>query len=164
MTRSYRDEDGFRLGGWLVEQRRKFEEGTLSSKRARALETLGVSFERPRDAAWRRHFEALERRADATGLCDAPARLVTDDGLKLGQWVAKQRKLRREGLLDPDRERRLSAIRFVWAPRDAVARDAAYAAALAAFVAREGHDRVPKRHRELGLGLGEWVYRRRRQS
>ena len=55
-------------------------------------------------------------------------------------------------------------IRFVWAPRDAVSRDAAYAAALAAFVAREGHDRVPKRHRELGLGLGEWVYRRRRQS
>ena len=36
--------------------------------------------------------------------------------------------------------------------------------ALAAFVAREGHDRVPKRHRELGLGLGEWMYRRRRQS
>ena len=164
VRRAYVDDDGFRLGGWLVEQRRKFEEGTLSSKRARALETLGVSFERPRDAAWRRHFEALERRADATGLCDAPARLVTDDGLKLGQWVAKQRKLKLQGALDPDRERRLSAIRFVWAPRDAVARDAAYAAALAAFVQREGHDRVPKRHRELGLGLGEWVYRRRRQS
>ena len=97
-------------------------------------------------------------------MCDAPARLVTDDGLKLGQWVAKQRKLKREGVLDPDRERRLASIRFVWAPRDAAARDAAYAAALAAFVQREGHDRVPKRHRELGLGLGEWVYRRRRQS
>ena len=123
-----------------------------------------MSFERPRDAAWRRHFEALEKRADATGLADAPARLVTEDGLKLGQWVAKQRKLRREGVLDPDRERRLSSIRFVWAPRDAVSREAAYAAALAAFVAREGHDRVPKRHRELGLGLGEWMYRRRRQS
>ena len=164
VKRAHVDEDGFRLGGWLVEQRKKYDEGTLPPKRARALETLGVSFERPRDAAWRRHFEALEKRADATGLADAPARLVTEDGLKLGQWVAKQRKLRREGVLDPDRERRLSSIRFVWAPRDAVSRDAAYAAALAAFVAREGHDRVPKRHRELGLGLGEWVYRRRRQS
>ena len=157
VKRAHVDEDGFRLGGWLVEQRKKYDEGTLPPKRARALETLGVSFERPRDAAWRRHFEALEKRADATGLADAPARLVTEDGLKLGQWVAKQRKLRREGVLDPDRERRLSSIRFVWAPRDAVSRDAAYAAALAAFVAREGLDRVPKRHRELGLGLGEWM-------
>ena len=162
--RTFADEDGFGLGGWLVEQRRRHEEGTLPPKRARALETLGVSFERPRARAWRLHFEALETRADATGRADAPARFVTPEGLKLGQWVAKQRRLKREGALAPERERRLSAIRFVWAPRAAVSRDAAYAAALAAFIAREGHDRVPKRHREAGVGLGEWLYRRRKKG
>lgn len=162
--RTFVDEDGFGLGGWLVEQRRRYGEGSLPPKRARALETLGVSFERPRARAWRIHFEALEARADATGRADAPARHVTEDGLKLGQWVAKQRRLKRKGTLAPARERRLSSIRFVWAPRAAVSRDVAYAAALAAFIAREGHDRVPKRHREAGVGLGEWLYRRRKKG
>ena len=37
VKRAHVDEDGFRLGGWLVEQRKKYDEGTLPPKRARAL-------------------------------------------------------------------------------------------------------------------------------
>ena len=47
-------EDGFNLGGWLLEQRRLRKAGKLSPLKIAVLERLGASLTRPRDARWAR--------------------------------------------------------------------------------------------------------------
>ena len=156
-------EAGFGLGGWLLEQRGAGAAGTLAPPRRRELAAL-TAVAKPRAAAWDRHFDAVAAFRNSHGHAAVPARHEVG-GLKIGQWCVSQRRRHRQGALDADRVRRLETLGFPWAPRAAskAATADAYAAALAVFVAREGHDRVPKRHREAGLRLGEWCYRARRR-
>jgi len=153
-------ERGACLGLWLLDQRNRADAGLLDPVHAEKLDGLGVSWSTPREARWDAAYEALGRYAAARGDCRVPANFTTFDGRKLGQWVVKQRRLKRAGSLAADRAALLDALGFAWAPND---RGDAYAAALAAFVAREGHARVPRKHREADLGLGEWLAKQRRK-
>ncbi|KAH8055794.1 hypothetical protein JL722_8147 [Aureococcus anophagefferens] len=116
----------------------KADAGLLDPVHAEKLDGLGVSWSTPREARWDAAYEALGRYAAARGDCRVPANFTTFDGRKLGQWVVKQRRLKRGPRGGP--RALLDALGFAWAPND---RGDAYAAALAAFVAREGHTRVP---------------------
>ncbi|KAH8074823.1 hypothetical protein JL720_10563 [Aureococcus anophagefferens] len=151
-------ERGARLGLWLLDQRNRADAGLLDPVHAEKLDGLGVSWSTPA-ARWGAAYEALGRYAAARGDCRVPANFTTFDGRKLGQWVVKQRRLKRARALAADRAA-LGGAGFAWAPND---RGDAYAAALAAFVAREGHTRVPRKHREADLGLGEWLAKQRRK-
>ena len=75
-----------------------------------------------------------------------------EDGRRLGQWVAAQRQARRRGDLGVDPAALLEALPG-WSWDAARSRWHAAYAALAGFVAREGHARVPRRHVENGFAL-----------
>ncbi len=83
-----------------------------------------------------------------------------EGGLRLGPWVRNRRATTGAGRLDPARVAELEALPgWTWDP---YGDDwAAGLAALRAFVAREGHARVPQRHVEGGFRLGSWVTSRR---
>jgi hypothetical protein len=82
--------------------------------------------------------------------------------LALGTWLDNRRAEERRGELSPERIAALEAIApgFSWRPRGQ--RTEQMLSRLRRFHAREGHLRVPQRHREDGLPLGRWVEEQRR--
>jgi len=60
---------------------------------------------------------ALAAYKDAHGDLEVPRGLVTPDGLRLGDWVANQRHLWRQGVLSAEREEQLETLGFLFDPR-----------------------------------------------
>jgi superfamily II DNA or RNA helicase len=110
-------------------------------------------------ASWEFWFGLLERYVEREGHARVPAGYPTahlEDGQRLGQWVAVQRKLYKQGTLDLRRQRLLKRLPdWTWAPFD-TRWEEGYAK-LQVFVAREQHARVPTSHIEDGFPLGRWV-------
>ncbi len=152
-------EDGFRLGLWVSNRRSKRRRLRLDHARIAQLEALpGWSWE-PITDFWSAGLAALRAFVAREGHPRVPRGHV-EAGVRLGSWANSRRAERRRGDLDPARSAELEAIPgWSWDPR-ADDWDAGLAA-LRAFVAREGHARVPSQHVEGGLRLGLWVGGRR---
>ncbi|CKI51574.1 Helicase associated domain protein [Mycolicibacterium smegmatis] len=148
--------DGYPLGSWVPKQRDFYRAGTLSEERARRLEALpGWSWD-PHAEKWERAFMLLREYTAEHGTSRVP-QSYTVDGVRLGFWIATQKGTYAKGRLDPARQRRLEELpgwtwttlsHDVWEERFVM---------LEKFTAREGHARVPQRHVEQGVRLGQWV-------
>ena len=150
-------EGGLRLGMWVNTQRSAYKAGKLSEERIARLETLtGWGWDaRDYDERWNTNFAALEAFVEREGSARVPHG-HSEGGLRLGQWVGKQRSKCSEGKLSEERVARLEALPgWEWRARDE--RWDATFAALAAFVKRKGHARVPAVHLEGEFRLGQWV-------
>ena len=149
-------ENGFRLGGWVREQRGNSDE--IDTDRRRRLQKLGFVWD-PRAALWEEGFARLIAYKAREGHCRVPDKYI-ENGFRLGQWVGVQRVNSDE--IDADRRRRLQQLDFVWDVHKNKWEDGL--AALSRFKAREGHCRVPKKHIENGFRLGQWVNNWRARS
>ena len=103
------------LASWCAGQRRAFRRGELSAERIRRLEGLGFAWSYA-EAVWDQRFAELcevlrEHPHGRIGEDNASAELVS--------WVVVQRRKRRSGEIDPERERRLDGIGFCWDGRRA---------------------------------------------
>ena len=108
---------------------------------------------------WEQGFAALSKFRRRKGHCCPPQDHV-EGKFKLGSWTIVQRY--RKDDLSVERKKRLDRIDFVWNWRD-FAWEQGYAALLK-FKRREGHCRVPFRHREGKYWLGSWVSVQRRKQ
>ncbi len=81
-------------------------------------------------------------------------------GYRLGQWVSVQR--RTSDAMSPDHCQRLDALGFVWNSLTTEWEEGVRS--LAIFRKREGHCRVPQKHREQGFRLGQWVSNKRARA
>jgi hypothetical protein len=106
-----RIEDNFRLGDWVSVQR--YRKDFLPVERKRLLEAIGFVWDR-RHQLWEQYFTALLNFMQREGHCCVPT-LHRESGLKLGWWVATQRRNRKE--LSAERKDRLNKIGFVWGER-----------------------------------------------
>ncbi|MCM1508410.1 MAG: Helicase associated domain protein [Ruminococcus flavefaciens] len=121
MCRRYYDEhhtlDGINkqnriLSDWLVKQRKKYREGTLSQERIDKLNTIGMKW--GFDDIWEQHFEAARTYFEKHGDLDVPAKYVTDDGFPLGSWCRIIRKSYQDKLLSDEKIKRLEQIGMQW--------------------------------------------------
>ena len=94
---------------------------------------------------------------DSEGHCRVPAR-HKEDGFNLGQWVSVQR--RGKDSLSQERLQRLDELGFVWDPFSEQWEEGFRYLKL--YLDREGHCRVPAKHKEDGSPLGTWVSTQRR--
>lgn len=111
--------------------------------------------------SWERMFAALVAFRAAHGHCDVPKRWKEDP--RLGEWVLRQRRVRKQRKLSAERERLLETLGFSWS---VVGKEPAHLweamfEALAAFERRFGHCDVPPQWAE-DRTLGAWVARQRR--
>jgi predicted helicase len=103
---TYRSNDGYRLGNWVVNQRVIKEKMDLY--RRQRLEALpGWSWD-ARSDDWEEAFAQLKQFVDREANCQLTAKSRTEDGYRLGQWVSIQRQFK--GKMDPDRRQRLEAL------------------------------------------------------
>jgi len=109
--------------------------------------------------SWEENFAALKAYVDREGHARVPQTFRTEDGRRLGRWVSKQRKDYRGGKLAPERSAHWAALPdWVW---DVGGGWEENFAALEAYVAREGHARVPATSEIDGRTLGTWVSKQR---
>jgi hypothetical protein len=212
----YFTEDGVALGQWARQQRHRVD--SLTVDRFSALVAVGFNFRKRGESfseythrmqgiygrlglsplesvsvkkrRWEKHFDALCRFHANTGHTRVPRLFTSDDGLRLGEWVNRQRN--RDALSEEQYEK-LKQINFDFPPMYAekreqeAARRAQEAAisqvkreqeaalkrerwqkhfdALCRFHADTGHTRVPRLFTsDDGLRLGEWVNRQRNRN
>ena len=124
----YVTESELRLGPWLENQRASYLKGELPEDKIQRLEAIGMMWEGRNDRQWRQAYEAAKRYFQNHGDLEVPYEYVTPDGLRLGQWVVRQRmtykgtlsgkgKVNRKAL-SPVRKKLLDAIGMNWREED----------------------------------------------
>ncbi|MEC3997200.1 Helicase associated domain protein [Actinacidiphila sp. DG2A-62] len=115
------DPDGhpFPLWDWLRKMRQEKAAGRLPKDRRAALEALGVSWDIPegkRDQSWNAKFALAEAYYRANGTLDVPYLYSTDppESVKLGAWIATQRRAFKSGSLSVERIRKLESVGMRW--------------------------------------------------
>ena len=111
----YVDEDGFKLGNWVSTHRRAFKAGTLSSDRAKLLESFPGWEWDLREKFFEEGVKQLKKYVDKNGHSLVHGKYVDEDGFKLGVWVSSRRKEYNKGKLPVDRIKFLESIPgWIW--------------------------------------------------
>jgi superfamily II DNA or RNA helicase len=159
----YSTEDSYPLGKWVQSQLSAYRSGKLDPERLRRLEEVHPtwSWDNLGDR-WEDGFSHLTEFIGQHGHARVPYHFKTSSGYPLGQWVARQRRKRPKGQLDPEHESRLRNLpSWVWSAFDAAWEEHFYH--LLDYVALNGDCRVPPGHKTPdGFRLGRWVERQRR--
>jgi superfamily II DNA or RNA helicase len=109
--------DEFRLGTWIVNQRKARREDRMPQDKIRALEDLGIVWD-PLEAKWERGLAEARMYKDRYKDLRVHAKYVSPSGYKLGGWIADQRKARGQGRLPQGRVDKLNALGMSWARPD----------------------------------------------
>ena len=153
----YKTDDGYRLGGWVNEQRTNKD--TMDPARQQRLEALvGWSWDVFSDK-WETSFSHLKEFSEREGHCRVPEGYKTEDGNRLGKWVSVQR--RTKDTMGSARRQRVETLPgWSWdVLSDQWEEGFSH---LKRFLEREGHCRITARYRtEDGYGLGQWVVTQR---
>ena len=105
----YSTKDGLKLGNWVSFLR--IEKDKISVERRARLDSLGFDWD-TKATRWKHSFEALEAYYKENGNCLVPNSYRTKDGLRLGNWVGKQRGKRDK--MSEERQTRLDRLGFLW--------------------------------------------------
>ena len=166
--KKYVTESGVRLGPWLENQRAAYQNGTLSPDKIRRLEAIGMEWGGCNDRRWRQAYEAARRYFQKHGDLEVPYDYTAPDGLRLGQWVVRQRMAykgtlsgKNRKVLSPERKRLLDAIGMDWREKDSWQRNFE---ALLAYQKEHGTLIVPASYRTAdGCWLNRWFCTQRQR-
>ena len=164
VPQSYMDDDGYRLGGWVGEQRTMHTEGTLDADRERRLQGLPGWTWNARSADWDEAFSQLRDYVELHGDVRVPTSYIVG-GYRLWYWVNRQRIRHSAGTLDADRERRLEDLPgWSWDPHPFADQWEEGFNRLSHYVEQNGDARVPRSYMDDdGYRLGGWVRTQRRR-
>jgi len=169
VPKKYVEEDGYKLGLWVMSQRERYKHKRLSAKRRQILEGLPSwtwafrgNAGKP-TAKWYKGLEYLKEYIKNNGNPLVSHRYVTKDGFKLGIWVRGQRYLYRIKRLSEERKTILGNIPDWKFETERVDIWGKAFERLKLYVKQKGTSRVHQYYKtEDGYGLGTWVHRQRR--
>ena len=153
-------EDGFKLGSWLNNQRRKYAAGKLKPAQIKKLEALGITLNTS-DRKWREGFEHARAYYSEHGNLDVAASYTDKDGFRLGNWLMNQRARSRAGTMSEEQQKMLDGIGMRRNLRDRRWQEGYIHAK--AYFEKFGNLNVPKNFVcEDGYSLYEWIISQRR--
>ena len=113
-SRKYVTKDGFKLGAWQDNYRKKFCRGSLPKETIKAFSDIGFAWKKL-DWDFDQHYKAtLKYKRKNKGKPNAPRKYKTPEGLKLGTWQHYLICCYKANKLSENRIKRLEKIGFVW--------------------------------------------------
>ncbi|WP_198539394.1 helicase associated domain-containing protein, partial [Streptomyces graminilatus] len=109
----YVSPSGYKLGGWIAEQRKARVQGRLPERRAEKLNVIGMAWTVP-DDTWKIAYGDLCAYGEQNGNLDLPQDFISPSGINLYTWAQTQRAMRATGKLSEERQRLLDGIDFPW--------------------------------------------------
>lgn len=156
-TEKYRN---YPLGTWAAIQRRDYQNGKLSEERHDRLEAVPGWTWSLEATRWGEGYRRMWEYVVTQGTSLVPQPFETDDGFRLGAWVAFQRSRYQKGKLERSRVERLERCPgWVWSATDAKWDRAFQLVAEYAHV--YGTARVPRGTVVDGVNIGDWVLNNR---
>jgi superfamily II DNA or RNA helicase len=149
-------EEGYRLGMWIYRQLKNVE--TLSAERRQRLDDSGFLWDTSSEL-WEEGFSKLQQFKEREGHCKVPHK-HKEGSFVIGTWVGRQRK--NVETLSAERRQRLDDLGFLWDVFTELWEEGF--SKLQQFKEREGHCKVPHKHKEDGLALGHWVSKQRKNK
>lgn len=161
IPRNYRSSSDYPVGVWIKNQKKSFSDGKLSKERIQRLESIGMKF--PQAENWNANFELLKEYLEENGSLSI-SQSYCKNGIWLGKWAAKQKKLLDEGKLPENRAKLLKELPLKTHDEDvlwfSVYEDAAEYARLHGELKA-----VPKSETgRSGVPLGAWLSRQRQKK
>ena len=159
----YRMDTGLKLGSWLSNLRTYRKSGLrknyLTEERINVLDGLGMEWSVP-DYLFERNYAAALEYWKGHGNLDVPAGQVSGDGVKLGNWIQKLRRIRKgagEGRLTEEQIKRLDEIGMEWSDKYERLWEKGYREA-ERYYAANGDLKVPTGYvTDTGYKLGNWI-------
>jgi hypothetical protein len=143
------EENGFRLGHWVNNQRHK----ALAAPRRQQLDELGFDWD-PLETDWAEGLRCLTIYKEREGHCRVSQKHM-ENGFCLGSWVNRRRASKDREILPEARRQQLDELGFDWDPLETDWAEGLHH--LTIYKEREGHCRVSQKHMENGFRLGIWV-------
>lgn len=171
VSAKYVTKDGVALGGWLANIRTwakaDVHRNYLTEERMAQLNSIGMVWN-VLDYYWESNFSAAMDYYRKYGNLEVPSNYATLDGVRLGSWIGRLRKLR-AGMVKrgtpptADQIARLDEIGMVWASNVDCKWERAYVAAKA-YYRKFGNLDIPMDYRtESGFVLGAWIKNQRKR-
>lgn len=166
ITARYTTPDGLQLGKFISNLRVARTCGKknsyLTPERIEALDGLGMIWGKI-DYQWELNYAACATYYVEHGHLNIPVAFAAQDGLSIGKWIRRQRKLRQTAVLSNDQIQRLDDIGMVWDDAYVVKWEKGYASA-SNYYQKFGNLYVPTTYvDENGYPLGKWLKRHREQ-
>lgn len=162
----YVTEKGENLGNWCSNIRSRYRRGLLPKEREDILNRIGFVWE-TFGLYWEEGFRHAKEYFDAHGDLKVPKRYRSDDGFRLGLWIATQRSVRKgsaPGSLTEEKIARLDAIGMVWAGQKNDRFDR-YLQAFQSYRKTYPDAVIPFSYTDGdGMQLGQWAARMNRQN
>ena len=119
----YVSPDGVRLGAWLATQRLLRDGHTLkgtplTAEQIARLDAIGMNWSSRVDTKWEKAYKAAQQFYQKNHHLRVPVSYVDGSGVKLGSWIARQKRQYAAGTLSEYRVKRLEAIGMIWSNPD----------------------------------------------
>lgn len=165
----YKSDDGYNLGRWIANNRTWYGNNSCSNvltrERVKRLESIGMVW-RINNAVWEMYFNAAVSYYAEHGDLDVESDYIDKNGLKLGNWLTRQRQIRKgivknHSALSQEQIERLDMIGMVWEDKYEKQWNKYYLEAFNYFN-KYGNIDVPAAYKtDSGIMLGRWVSRQR---
>lgn len=109
----YHTKNGVALGSWLSTQREAYRKGNLTPRRVFLLESLGIIWN-PWNNKYDQFVNAAKIYKRKYGHIHIPAQHITQDGIRLGEWLCDQREKYHAGKLSHKQIEVLEALGVQW--------------------------------------------------
>lgn len=170
VPRRYVTAEGYSLGNWILTQKRirsGEQFGTLTDERIAKLDAIGMVWSSYRDLSWERNFAAAKEYYETFGNLNVIITYTTENGLRLGAWIAQLRRIRKIGsqrrCLTPERIRALDEIGMIWDVSDYLWIQ--YYNACINYYKENGNLDIPIKYvTSDGIRLGTWICNIRRSN
>lgn len=161
---TYVDEDGIKLGNWIFSLRaaRKSQNkrAALTDDQIKRLDLLGMLWGNKLEITWQKNYSAVCGYQRKYGNLDVPVAYITDDGLRIGRWLRRQRELYEKGTLDVGRKEQLDLIGMKWAQSDPWEQKYML---LKKYYDEHGHTNIPSDYVCDGVWLYRWLYEQKKR-
>ena len=154
----YIAKDGTRLGSWIngircaARNPSSYKGAKLTAEQKSRLDEIGFIWEPKKNVLWNQCFEALVNYKKKYGNLDVHVAYMTEDGIRLGRWVRRQRSS--ECSISDERKKLLSDLGFVWDLPDPWEEKFKL---VKQYYDEHGNANVPGNYVAEGVWIGRWL-------